>query len=611
MNSESLLRDLLEQKNESTTLDFKREITLFTDKDKNEFAKDVSALANARGGHIVYGKEDPGQGGRIVGIKPETFDDAQMQQIISSKCYPPVNFEAELVQFQGLWFGLLTIPPSSLKPHEIQVTRDVWVRRGSTTDKATDRERTLMHRETERKTKASEAQSQEAASDKYRGKALAMGCVTLFLMFFLPFRLVTFWILGRGLDNWINVETFVFVVGFAVILAIGDYLFEHSVSSLLLRAARRLAIPCLLSCAIFVFSIVILNLSIFLYPERVRAFFQVSWQNFLVLSAPLLLVMSMTVVLSHYPLAQYYSALRDEKYVPDPKIETRQLFQNFKHNIKTLQSGFPAAAILAIVVFSSLIVPMDKGFVLFTPRVNNEKELLSSIMEAQRGFEKVVFISATRGSENNISAEYHYYALMNTTYDITLPTWRLLSSVYVDNPSNTSFTMGQYYPSLPSATDSWKLYVAAPDNVTYNPILKQIPTYGTKVTGLIFDIGNFTDNTSLTATLTYWQEIDPIDKVKIDYGNLTFADLGNGTWTETHTIVISNNSNDTLFIPAMDYDRFNFDYVIRNSTNAYLNGSLISWGELVSQTRLSLHIWVQPQTMSNVTISFQTTRNPE
>lgn len=611
MNSESLLRDLLEQKDESTTLDFKREITLFTEKDKNEFAKDVSAFANTRGGHIVYGKEDPGQGGRIVGIKPETFDGAQMQQIMSSRCYPPVNFEAELVQSQGLWFGLLTILPSSLKPHEIIVTRDVRVRRGSTTDKATDRERTLMHRETERKMKDVEAQSQEAASDKYRGKALAMACVTLFLVFFLPFRLVTFWILGRGLDSWINVETFVFVGGFAVVSAIGGYFFEPSFSNLLLRVARRLAIPCLLSCAVFVFSIVILNLSIFLYPERVRAFFQMSWQNFLVLSAPLLLVMLMIVVLSHYPFVQYYSALRDEKYVPDPKIETRQLIQNFKYNVKTLQSRFPAAAILAIVVFSSLIVPMDKGFVLFTPRVSNEKELLSSIMEAQRGFEKVVFINATRGPRNNVSAEYHYYALMNTTYNITLPTWRLLSSVYIDNPSNTSFTMGQYYPYLPSATDSWKLYAAVPQNVTYNARLKQTPTFETKVTGLIFDFGNFTGNSSLIATLSYWQEVDPIDKVKIDYGNLTFADLGNGTWTETHSIIVTNNSNDTLFIPAMDYDRFNFDYVIRNSTSAYLNGSLMPWAELVWQTRMSLHVWVQSQTVSNVTISFQTTRNTE
>jgi len=611
MNSEDLLRDLLKQKYESTELDFKREVTLSNDSDKNEFAKDVSAFANTRGGHIVYGKEDPGQGGRIVGIKPETFDSAKMQQIVSSKCSPAVRFEAELVQSQDLWFGLLTIPSSPLKPHQIKETLDVWMRRGDTTGKADDRERMLMHSENERKTKADEAQSQEAESDEYREKALAMAGVTLFLVFFLPFRLVTFWILGRGLDNWINVETIAFVVGSVVISAIGGYFFEPSFSNLLLRAARRLAIPCLLSYAVFVFSLAILNLSIFLYPGQERAFFQIYWQNLLALSALLLLVMSMTAILSHYPLTQYYSALKDEKYVPDPKIETRQLIQNFKHNIKTLQSRFPAAAILAIVVFSSLIVPMDKGFVLFTPRVNDEKELLSSIMEAQRGFDKVVSINATRGPQNNVSATYHYYALMNTTYDITLPTWRLLSSIYLDNPSNTSFTMGQYYPSLPRATDPWKLYVVAPGNVTYNPILKQTPTYETKVTGLIFDVRNFTTNSSLTTTLTYWQEIDPIDKVKIDYGNLTFTDLGNGTWTETHTILITNDSNDTLIIPAIEYNRFAFDYVVRNSTNVYVNGGLVPYAELVSLTRLATNVWVPPLAMFNVTISFQTTSNPE
>ena len=612
MDSESLLGDLLKQKDESTVLDFKREVTLSTDRDKLEFAKDVSAFANTKGGHIVYGKEDPGQGGRIVGIEPATFDSAQMQQIASSKCYPPVSFEAERVQFQGLWFGLLIIPQSSLKPHEIQGTRDVWVRRGSTTDKATDRERMLMHKETERKMETVEAESQEAASDKYRGKALTMAGVTLFLMFFLPFRLVTFWILGRGVDSWINIETFILAVVFVAILAIGGYFFEPSFSNLFLRVARRLAVPFLVPCTIFVFSITILNLSIFLYSEQLRAFFQISWQNFLVLSALLLLVTLMTVVLSHYPLVQYYSALRDEKYVPDLKIETRQLIQNFERNAKALRSKFPAAAILVIVVFSSLIVPMDKSFVLFTPRVSNEKELLSSIMETQKGFYKVVFINATRGPRNNVSATYHYYALMNTTYNIALPAfWRLLSSLYIYNPSNTSFTMGQYYPSYLMPTDTFKLYVDAPENVTYNIISKQTPTFETKVTGLIFDFGNFTGNSSLTTTLTYWQEIDAIENVIIDYGNLTFTDLGNGTWTETHSITITNNSNDTLTIPALDYDRLNFDYIIKNSTTVYFNGNLVPYAQPVWQTRIALSIWVQPQTVSNMTISFQTTRNTE
>jgi hypothetical protein len=278
-----------------------------------------------------------------------------------------------------------------------------------------------------------------------------------------------------------------------------------------------------------------------------------------------------------------------------------------KHHIPLI-----AALVIIPLIAGAIVVPIDTSGILFTPRMHTGDQLLSSEMKTNDGFEKVLFISATRGPGNNISTEYHYYALMNTTYNITLPTiWRLLSSVYVDNPSNTSFTMGQYSPSLPSATDSWKLYVAAPDNVTCNPILIQTPAYQTKVTGLKLDFGNFTGNSSFPTTLTYWQEIDPPDDVRIDYANLTFTDLGNGTWTETHTIMITNNSNDTLFIPAMDYDRFNFDYVIKNSTIAYLDGNLMSWTEPVWQTRISLHVWIQPQTVSNLTVSFQTTRNPE
>jgi hypothetical protein len=287
---------------------------------------------------------------------------------------------------------------------------------------------------------------------------------------------------------------------------------------------------------------------------------------------------------------------------------------------ETLDIKFPAfeklhislmVAILFIPLLAgSIVVPMDTSAILFTPRMQTGAQVLSSIMQTQNGFYTVVFINATRGPENNVSAEYHYYALMNTTYNITLPTWRFLSSVYISNPSNTSFTMGQNYPYLPSAsaTDTWQLYAAAPENVTYNPILKQTPTFETRVTALVFDFGNFTGNSSLTLTLSYWQEIDPIDKVKIDYGNLTFTDLGNGTWTETHTIMITNNSNDTLII---DYDGFNFDYVIRNSTNVYVNGTSAIYSELVSLNRLATEVRVPPQTMSNVTMSFQTTRNPE
>jgi hypothetical protein len=138
------LDELLKQTDETTTLDLKRLIKLASDNDKYEFAKDVSAFGNTQGGFILYGREDPKEGGKIIGINPETFDADQMQQIITSRCYPPVDFSAKLVRKDSLSFVLLQIPESGLKPHEIISTREVWIRRGGTTDRATQRERYQM-----------------------------------------------------------------------------------------------------------------------------------------------------------------------------------------------------------------------------------------------------------------------------------------------------------------------------------------------------------------------------------------------------------------------------------------------------------------------------------
>lgn len=157
-----LLDKLLSQTEETATLEFKREIRLSSDTEKREFAKDVSALANSTGGYVLFGKEDKTEGGRILGIRPETFDADQMQQIIASRCYPPVKFNAELIKKDSKWFVLLEIPESDLKPHEIIKTRDVWIRRGGITDKATQREREqISHKREESKTAGSKVPIKE------------------------------------------------------------------------------------------------------------------------------------------------------------------------------------------------------------------------------------------------------------------------------------------------------------------------------------------------------------------------------------------------------------------------------------------------------------------
>lgn len=144
-NSE-LLRLLLTLQ-ESVKLDHKVAFSLQSESEKAEFAKDVSALANTEGGHIVYGVKDRTL--EKIGINPEAFDRDRMQQVVSSRIDPPVEFSACIVRHEGLDFGILIIPESSLKPHQIVKTGQIFIRREATTDKAKTEEIEKMLRDRE------------------------------------------------------------------------------------------------------------------------------------------------------------------------------------------------------------------------------------------------------------------------------------------------------------------------------------------------------------------------------------------------------------------------------------------------------------------------------
>jgi hypothetical protein len=144
------ISQLLKRK-ESASLDFKSKISLSSDKDKYEFAKDVSAFANTRGGSIVYGRQDDKEGGEVIGIDPKMYDSDQMHQIVSLRCNPPPFFEDQLIEADGKQFVIISVPESKTKPHEVIQSREVWVRRGATSDRATQIERELMSKGRSRK----------------------------------------------------------------------------------------------------------------------------------------------------------------------------------------------------------------------------------------------------------------------------------------------------------------------------------------------------------------------------------------------------------------------------------------------------------------------------
>lgn len=132
---------------ESETLDFKEMFSLRSKSEKAEFAKDVSAFANTRGGHVIYGVSDRTR--NRIGIDRETFDEDKMEQVVSSRVNPPPEFSAKIVCYDGTFFGLIIIPESLLKPHQIVQTGQIFIRRGATTDRARTEEIRSMFREKE------------------------------------------------------------------------------------------------------------------------------------------------------------------------------------------------------------------------------------------------------------------------------------------------------------------------------------------------------------------------------------------------------------------------------------------------------------------------------
>ncbi len=140
------VRQLLRME-EGEKLDFKAQLHLTTESDKKELAKDVSAIANTRGGrgHIIFGVEDKTK--RILGIDPDAFKEEQIQQIIYNRSDPTVPVGVDFVKLEDKTLGIISIYRSVHAPHQIIQTGAFYIRRGSTTDFARRSELASMMQE--------------------------------------------------------------------------------------------------------------------------------------------------------------------------------------------------------------------------------------------------------------------------------------------------------------------------------------------------------------------------------------------------------------------------------------------------------------------------------
>ena len=109
---------------ESQTLDFKRDLPGRLDQDKQEFAKDVAALANTDGGDIVFGvQEADGCAERLSLLSKENADEAmrRLLQIIEAGIEPRLHVQIRHVECTGGYALLVRVPRSFVGPHCIRV----------------------------------------------------------------------------------------------------------------------------------------------------------------------------------------------------------------------------------------------------------------------------------------------------------------------------------------------------------------------------------------------------------------------------------------------------------------------------------------------------------
>lgn len=126
---------VLLKKEEGTKLDFKLSLDLINESGKKELAKDICAIANSKGGrgYIIIGIEDKTK--KIVGIdKEDYYLEERVQQIVASRCEPPIPISLDSMEIQNKKIVLITIYDSDQKPYQIKENGAFYIRRGSTTD---------------------------------------------------------------------------------------------------------------------------------------------------------------------------------------------------------------------------------------------------------------------------------------------------------------------------------------------------------------------------------------------------------------------------------------------------------------------------------------------
>ncbi|MFZ9760924.1 MAG: helix-turn-helix domain-containing protein [Candidatus Kapaibacteriota bacterium] len=97
---------------ESTTVEFKRKFT-----EPEKMAKELTAFANTKGGHLLIGIDDDR---RIVGIPSEKTIMSDVERACYFYCDPPLTYELYIMPYDRVDIAIVQVPESKQKPHVVR-----------------------------------------------------------------------------------------------------------------------------------------------------------------------------------------------------------------------------------------------------------------------------------------------------------------------------------------------------------------------------------------------------------------------------------------------------------------------------------------------------------
>ena len=119
---------------ENEVLEFKTATNVFSDKEKNEIAKDISGMANSLGGVIVYGVSTHEYDRTLPkAIEPIHLKNIEtLDRIINSQIRPPIaGIRKKTIPSVNTKLLIVEVPPSEDPPHQSLYDKKYYHRSGS------------------------------------------------------------------------------------------------------------------------------------------------------------------------------------------------------------------------------------------------------------------------------------------------------------------------------------------------------------------------------------------------------------------------------------------------------------------------------------------------